>query len=298
MSEPPTETSVPTVTSYTPGRFLLATVNPPSGITFVLLDSQTLEIIESRPGLGARGVFVEPGKLWTLTGEQEDMRLSVADITLNSSGVVIGDVQRFGHTVPSGHGLVRVGGKTIATASLSNDLIVLDELGNFERSFPVTCQRRQDYSHLNDLCLTGDDILLSMFTWHRPVGYGVRWRDFNCSGNIVRLLPPFPGGAVIAETCGLFQPHSVITNGMDTWVCNSKVGDVWKNGKSSFRVDGGYLRGLAVQGCNLYVGLSSRREDGHESGWAAIVCLFAETGQEVKRVVLDGIREVYALCLL
>lgn len=118
-----------------------------------------------------------------------------------------------------------------------------------EIPFPPT---GQDVFHINDLCIVGDTMFLSMFT-----NEGL-WRDSPATSGIILSYDLINNAVEKVLISNLYKPHSVISHEGELYYCNSGHMEVRK-GEEMITTAPGFTRGLAVKDNYMFVGVSRSR---------------------------------------
>ncbi|MGE5547362.1 MAG: DUF4915 domain-containing protein [Solirubrobacterales bacterium] len=128
------------------------------------------------------------------------------------------------------------------------------------RRFPGTSATTDDI-HVNSICTMGDAVLVTVFGRRAPDG---RWA---CCGKAIDLWT----GATMVQ--GLSQPHSLGHADGRVFLASSSSGAVWLGTPAGPRewamrtyAVGGYPRGLACRGGEVYVAISAPRTISKSTG--------------------------------
>lgn len=134
-------------------------------------------------------------------------------------------------------------------ASTGNDCVIALDLNTGEcREHWRYTRSGDDVLHVNSLAYYRDQLWISHF--------GARPGEDKASARAGMIESTVTGEILYP---GIQHPHSLTCSDGQLWWCESGAGRVWCDGELQVRVQQGYLRGLAVQGDRLAVGVSRQR---------------------------------------
>lgn len=208
------------------------------------------------------------------------------------------------------HSIVYRAGAILVASTGTNEIyeVPLDDTG-FGDPRRYWCYPGVEYDrdlvHLNGLTLSPEGVIASCFGPREPDG------SWGSAGSVFLVEPH----RVIRD--GLSQPHSPLCCGDRLFFAESRghrVHVAHRDSRMLWREDqvidaGGYVRGLAVQGDRLWMGLSAPRRVSRSrgtpnqgvgsGGGAALACIDLGTLKVIERRALDGLGdEIYDLLIL
>lgn len=189
------------------------------------------------------------------------------------------------------HDLFVTGQRLLVVATQINTVFEFDL--DFRETRHWSFPGEEDSQHLNSVCTYDGRILASRF------GQFSRTRGYSGASRGTGEVFDVESGEVLLA--GLSQPHSLTPCEDGFWLCDSETGRILLVREGVVvreRELGGYTRGIAVAGENLYVGISaSRNADSGGRQHAEIVWLDRSTLGERGRRPLP-VKEVYDIVVL
>ncbi|ETR71739.1 MAG: hypothetical protein OMM_02262 [Candidatus Magnetoglobus multicellularis str. Araruama] len=127
-----------------------------------------------------------------------------------------------------------------------------------------------DSSHMNGICITKKNIIVSAFGRFSKYREYVNRRDDGCIMDITDLFKPFGMSQTFEEPRivknKIYDPHSIVMHDNDLYYVESKKRRIVKNWQTLLEFDLGYVRGLFIRKNFLFVGFSkSRHSDTDEN---------------------------------
>jgi len=120
-----------------------------------------------------------------------------------------------------------------------------------------------DSSHINGMCVTKKNILISAFGRFSKYREYVNRKDDGCIMEITDFFKPFGMAENFEEPIiiksNIYDPHSIVMHENNIFFIESKKRRIIKNWKTFLEFDSGYVRGLFLYKNLLFVGFSQSR---------------------------------------